>query len=183
MTEIEILPYRQHAVSYHDLDPRAPYVAALLIGAIEAANPTVTVEHVGSTSVPGCGGKGIIDLMMMYPPGGLDAAREGLDRSGFQHQVSRDPFPEERPMRVGALRYDGAEFRTHVHVIAADSPEVAEFRLFRAALNDSADLMASYMERKREILAAGIVDATDYAQTKGSFCQEVLADTTAERLT
>jgi GrpB-like predicted nucleotidyltransferase (UPF0157 family) len=181
MAEIEILPYHLMPASYHEWDERAPRVAALLIRAIEAEDPVVTVEHVGSTSVPGCGGKGIIDLMLMYPPGGLAAAREVLDRLGFQHQISRDPFPEERPMRVGAVRYDGAEFRIHIHVIAADSPEVAEFRVFRDALHGNPDLMAAYMARKHEILAAGITDATDYTLTKGSFCQEVLADPPALR--
>jgi GrpB-like predicted nucleotidyltransferase (UPF0157 family) len=182
MAEIEIFPYHVQPASYHEWDARAPRVAELLIRTIETEHPAVTVEHVGSTSVPGCGGKGIIDLMLMYPSGGLEAAREALDRLGFQHQISRDPFPEERPMRVAAVRYDGDEFRTHVHVIAADSPEVAEFRVFRDALHGNPDLMAAYMVRKREILAAGITDATDYAHTKGPFCQEVLADPPALRI-
>jgi GrpB-like predicted nucleotidyltransferase (UPF0157 family) len=181
MAEIEILPYHQHTASYHDWDARAPHVAVLLIRAIEAGNPDVTVEHIGSTSVPGCGGKGIIDLMLMYPPGGLEPARGVLARSGFQHQVSRDPFPEDRPMRVGALLYDGTEFRAHVHVIAADSHEIAEFRAFREVLQHNPDVMDAYMVRKREILAAGIVDPTDYTTTKGPFCQEVLAHSPAQR--
>ena len=174
--EIEILPYQQQPASYHEWDSRSPFVAALLIQSIETGNPAVTVEHVGSTSVPGCGGKGIIDLMLMYPTGELAAARDALDRSGFQHQVSRDPFPEERPMRVAAVHYDGDVFRTHVHVIAADSPEVAEFRLFRDALRRNPDLVAAYTQRKHEILAAGITDTFDYTTTKGAFCEAVLAD-------
>jgi GrpB-like predicted nucleotidyltransferase (UPF0157 family) len=155
-------------------------VAANLIRDIEAENPEVRVEHIGSTSVSGCGGKGIIDLMLVYPTGGLETARDALDRSGFQHQISRDPFPEERPMRVAAVHYDGDEFRTHVHVIAADSPEVAEFRIFRDALHHNPDLIAAYTQRKREILAAGITDAFDYTKTKGSFCEDVLADLSAQ---
>lgn len=172
--ELEILPYTQHPASFHEWDPRAPVVASLLIRAIEAGNPEVTAEHVGSTSVPGCGGKGIIDLMVMYPAGGLDKARDMLDRSGFQHQAGGDPFPEDRPMRVGAVRYDGAEFRTHVHVIATDSHEVAEFRAFRDALLGSPELVHAYVARKREILAAGITDSLDYTHEKSPFCQDVL---------
>jgi GrpB-like predicted nucleotidyltransferase (UPF0157 family) len=174
--ELEILPYQLHPASYHEWDPRAPVVAGLLIRAIETANPDVTVEHVGSTSVPGCGGKGIIDLMLIYPTSELEKARDSLDRSGFQHQASGDPFPEERPMRVGAVQYDGSEFRTHIHVIAADSHEVAEFRTFRDRLYASPQLVADYMARKREILASGITDSLDYTREKGSFCQDVLAD-------
>ncbi len=175
ISKLEILLYTQHPASYHEWDSRAPVVASLLIHAIVADNPAVTVEHVGSTSVPGCGGKGIIDLMVVYPTGGLEKARDTLDRSGFQHQASRDPFPEDRPMRVGAVQYGGVEFRTHIHVIAADSHEVAEFRAFRDALHDRPDLVDAYIARKREILAAGITDSFDYTHEKGSFCEDVLA--------
>lgn len=180
MDEIDILHYHPEMASYHPWDPRAPAVATLLIRAIEADNPVVTVEHVGSSSVPNCSGKGVIDLMLIYPPGGLTTAREHLDRFGFQHQVSKDPFPEERPMRVGALCYDGTEFRIHIHVISVDSPEVREFRAFREALLADPELVKAYMKRKREILADGIVDPTDYAKTKGSFCQDVLAGDPAQ---
>lgn len=180
MGQLEILPYTLQPASYHEWDSRSPVVAALLIQSIEADNPEVSVEHVGSTSVPGCGGKGIIDLMLMYRVGGLAAARDALDRSGFQHQISRDPFPEERPMRVAAVQYGGTEFRTHVHVIAADSPEVTEFRVFRDALHRNPELVAAYTARKREILAAGITDALDYTESKGAFCQKVLAETSAQ---
>jgi GrpB-like predicted nucleotidyltransferase (UPF0157 family) len=179
MDQIDILPYQQQTASYHEWDPRAPEVAATLIRAIEAANPAATVEHVGSTSIPGCGGKGIIDLMLMYPSGELAAAREALDRVGFQHQTSKEPFPEERPMRVGAVLYGGTEFRTHIHVIAADSPEVEEFRTFRDALHGDPALMQAYMSRKHEILAEGITDSLEYSKTKGSFCQDVLAQAQA----
>src|SRR5579859_4042069 len=172
--KLEILPYTHHSASYHEWDPRTPIVASLLIRAIEADIPEVTVEHVGSTSIPGCGGKGIIDLMLVYPEGGLESARDALDRSGFQHQAGRDPFPEDRPMRVGAVQYDGVEFRTHVHVIAADSHEVAEFRAFRDALLGSPELVDAYVARKREILAAGITDSLDYTHEKSPFCQDVL---------
>lgn len=183
MTALEILPYRQRAASYHDWDARAPRVAALLIDALEASNRAVTVEHVGSTSVPGCAGKGIIDLMLIYPPGGLETARAALDEAGFQHQGGSDPFPEDRPMRVGEVRFEGEEFRIHVHVIAADSPEVEEFRAFRRALLGNDELMRAYMARKQEILASGVTEAHQYAVTKGAFCRAVLAEVLAENST
>ena len=172
---IEILPYHVAAASYHEWDPRAPHVADAVIQHIEMDNPAVSVEHIGSTSVPGCGGKGIVDLMLMYPPGGLEVARSRVDVLGFQHQTSRDPFPEERPMRVAAVRYDDEEFKVHLHIIAADSPEVVEFRVFRESLRRDVELMNRYMRRKQEILADGITDSTDYAHTKGAFCRDVLA--------
>ena len=98
---------------------------------ISATLPRVTVEHIGSTSVPGCAGKGIIDLMVLYPDGDLEAVKDALKRLGFQPQTVGHLMPESRPMRVGAVRYQGRIYRLHVHVIAASSPEVQALRAFR----------------------------------------------------
>jgi len=127
------------------------------------------VDHIGSTSVPGCAGKGIIDLMMLYPEGGLEHAKQVLDSLGFQRQTTRDPFPESRPMRLGAVSYDGKRYCLHVHVISCTSGEAAELRGFRDDLIRDPDLRRCYVERKRAIIAAGIIDSVDYCEAKGEF--------------
>src|SRR5262249_23014880 len=123
----------------------------------------------GSTAVPGCAGKGVVDLMLVYPEGKLEAARDVLDALGFQRQSTRDPFPEERPMRVGSLEHDGSVYRLHVHVIAAGSPEVAQLLGFRDRLRADPRLVAAYVARKREIVAAGVTDSVEYCERKGAF--------------
>jgi GrpB-like predicted nucleotidyltransferase (UPF0157 family)/mannose-6-phosphate isomerase-like protein (cupin superfamily) len=146
-----------------------------LVGSlIESHQPGVVVEDVGSTSVPGCAGKGVVDLMVLYTPGTLAEARDTLNRLGFQRQGGRDPFPEDRPMRVGSVVYERARFLLHAHVIAADSPEVATFRAFRDRLRADPGLADAYVVRKREILAAGVTDPVDYCAAKGVFVEAVL---------
>jgi GrpB-like predicted nucleotidyltransferase (UPF0157 family) len=157
-----------------DYDPRAPLAAQQVAALITARRPDVVVEHFGSTAVPGCAGKGVVDLMLLYPAGLLEAAKRVLADLGFQPQSTRDPFPEERPMRLGAIEHDGTTFRLHVHVLAADSPEVAELRAFRDRLRVDPQLRAAYVARKREILRAGITDTVDYSIAKGEFCAEVV---------
>ncbi len=76
-------------------DPRAVEVAALVEAAVVDRMPVMRVEHVGSTAVPGCAGKGIVDLAALYPKGNLEAARGLIDDLGFQRQSHRDPFPED----------------------------------------------------------------------------------------
>jgi len=133
------------------------------------ARPDLRVEHIGSTSVPGCAGKGVIDLMLLYGEGGLEHAKRVLDWLGFQRQSTRDPFPESRPMRLGAINYQGKIYRTHVHVIPATSPEAAELQGFRDHLRADPELMKAYVDRKRAIVDAGIVDTVDYCEAKGEF--------------
>ena len=119
----QIGPYEQSPATCNDHDPRAIQVAEQVGSPDRVTSPGIVVEHVGSTAVPGCAGKGVVDLMVLYPPGQLPEVRDGLDALGFQRQTGRDPFPEERPMRIGSIEYDGTRFRLHVHVIASDSPK------------------------------------------------------------
>jgi GrpB-like predicted nucleotidyltransferase (UPF0157 family) len=169
MKRIMVGPYVKGPAIYREYDPLAPEAARALCEAIENEEPRLTVEHIGSTAAPGCAGKGIIDLMVLYPPGLLAPAKEALDRLGFQRQTTRDPFPEDRPMRVGAVEHGGAQFRVHAHVISVDSAEAGELRAFRDRLRAEPALRAEYEALKRSILAAGIVDSVDYAEAKSAF--------------
>src|SRR5207247_3575575 len=136
-------------------------VAHLLAAALRRVEPKLKVEHVGSTSVPGCGGKGIVDLAVLYPEDFLARARAILDELGFQKQGGRDPFPESRPMRVGCVEHEGRSYRIHAHVIALGSEEHQELAWFREALRASSELRHSYEERKSAILASGIKDPVE----------------------
>lgn len=169
-----ILPSNERPAAYREYDPRAPQVAAHVASAINKQLPGVIVEHIGSTAVPGCGGKGVIDLMLLYHQGQLEEAKAALAVLGFQPQSTRDPFPETRPMRVGAIEFDGSIFGLHIHVIHIDSEEVKQLRSFRERLRADPQLLAGYLARKRQILAAGINDPIDYSIEKGSFIQAEL---------
>ena len=103
------------------------------------------MEHVGSTSVPGCAGKGVVDLMIAASDREIEAVKEILDRLGFQRQTNRDPFPEDRPMGIGSVVHDGETFLLHIHVIPASSPEVDALRFFRACLRDDPELLKAYV--------------------------------------
>jgi GrpB-like predicted nucleotidyltransferase (UPF0157 family)/mannose-6-phosphate isomerase-like protein (cupin superfamily) len=167
-------PYLPLPAICKDHDPRAIQVAERVGHLIRSLLPGVVVDHVGSTAVPGCAGKGVVDLMVLYEPGRLVEVRGGLDALGFQRQIGRDPFPEDRPMRIGSIDHDGTRFRLHVHVIASDSPEVAEFRAYRDRLRGDPSLLAKYVALKRQIIAEGVTDSLDYCIRKGAFIAGVL---------
>lgn len=170
-----ILPYATIPVICQEYDPRTAEIAQQIAALVTAHPPRATVEHVGSTSVPGCAGKGIVDLMIPVADGELDAVKEVVDRLGFQRQANRDPFPEDRPMRVGAVIQDGETFLLHVHVIPAASPEVQEMRRFRDRLRADAELVASYVAKKRQIIASGVTDSLEYCYAKSEFVRVTLA--------
>jgi GrpB-like predicted nucleotidyltransferase (UPF0157 family) len=155
-------------------DPLAPEAAREIIRLILTRDPSLTVEHVGSTAVPGCDGKGVLDLLLMYEPGALECAKAALADLGFQKQTGRDPWPEDRPMRVGAFEFEGKQFPIHAHVIARGSAEAYELLRFRDRLRADPELRAAYVARKREIIRAGVADSLEYSINKGTFVRETL---------
>jgi GrpB-like predicted nucleotidyltransferase (UPF0157 family) len=151
-------------------NPRAPQAAAHVIALIVARLPDTTVEHVGSTAVPGCDGKRSLDLAIPYRDAEhLAQINEALFALGFGRQRNRDPFPESRPMRTGAFDHKGETFLLHVHVVPDASPDLAELVDFRDRLRSDPALVARYIAAKRAVLDAGIRDGDDYAIAKGAF--------------
>jgi len=155
-------------------DPAATEVARRVGEAVSSHMPGLFVEHVGSTAVPGCKGKGIVDLMIAVGDGQLPTAVELLDKLGFQPQTGPDPFPEDRPMRVGTLDHGGRDFSIHLHLIPLSSPEVIRTRKFRDWLGADEDLTAAYVAFKKKIISKGITDSNEYCKAKGEFIEQVL---------
>jgi GrpB-like predicted nucleotidyltransferase (UPF0157 family) len=112
--------------------------------------------------------------LVIYPVGALEMAKQALSELGFQRQQSRDPFPEERPMRVGSIEQAGQVYLIHAHVLAAASSEVEQLLLFRDILRSDAALAHAYEHEKQRILAEGVRDSKDYAIKKGAFIEQVL---------
>ena len=85
-------------------------------GARRERRPDLVVEHIGSTSVPGLPGKGIVDLSIETTPDEIPGVVAMLYELGFGPQPGPDPWPPTRPMPVGSLELDGTRYRIHLHV-------------------------------------------------------------------
>ena len=163
---VELKPYDP------DYGGAAVYVADLL----KAQLPRVIVEHIGSTAVVNCDGKGIIDLMVLYAKDNFEVTKEALKSLGFQNQPHRDPFPESRPMRVGSIIYNQKVFQIHVHVIEQGCLEAISTLRFRDKLREAQNLIQEYVQCKGQILRQGISDSLDYCRAKQDFISKVIAD-------
>jgi GrpB-like predicted nucleotidyltransferase (UPF0157 family) len=163
-------PYPSLPPALRPWNPRALEAAARVVELITERLPTTAVEHVGSSSVPGCAGKGYLDLVIPYRDDThLSHINDVLFALGFGRQRNRDPFRETRPMRVRAIDYEGETYLLHVHVVPECTQESAELLDFRDRLRADPALVAEYVAAKRAILDAGVLDGTDYAEKKGEF--------------
>ena len=158
-------PYHRVPVQVHRADPHAAEVAMRLIALIANSWPATPAEHVGSSAVPGLAGKNIIDLLMAAAPADIAAITAALLELGFQPQ-SPTAFPASRPMLWGTFRHGPTDYRVHVHVVPASSPEVVAMRGFRDALRADPRLRRQYAALKRTIVAAGPVDPVAFTRAK-----------------
>jgi 5-(carboxyamino)imidazole ribonucleotide synthase len=165
-------PYERLAAEVHEWDPKTIDVAARVNELVRERRPDLTVEHIGSTSVPGLPGKGIVDLSIETEPADIPGVVEVLYDLGFGPQPGPDPWPPSRPMPVGSLDLDGKPYRIHLHVqpVGGDFPrDIA----FRDALRNDPELRSQYEQLKRGITDAGPVEGLRYTHSKTAWILQV----------
>jgi 5-(carboxyamino)imidazole ribonucleotide synthase len=171
-TSRPIGPYERLAAEVHEWDPRTIEVAGRVADLVRERRPDLTVEHIGSTSVPGLPGKGIVDLSIETDPADIPGVVAMLYELGFQPQPGPDPWPATRPMPVGSLDLDGQRYRIHLHVQphGGDYPrDIA----FRDALRNDPELRSQYEGLKRGITDAGPVEGLRYTHSKTAWILQV----------
>ncbi len=170
--------YEKPLAGFHPYDYRAPEVARIIKEKTESYCPELKMEHIGSTAIPGCPGKGVIDMMALYPEDRLETTTSLLAAMGFQRQglEFRNRFPDDRPVFMGTFNYDRTSFLVYVHVVRKDSYEAVRFRIFRDRLCADRVLLADYIKEKERIVSAGVCDTDDYAKLKQAVIKRILGD-------
>jgi len=166
-------PYERRPVQVHPWDPNVVVVAARVIAMIRAARPELVVEHIGSTSVPGLPGKGIVDLGTETDAAAIPDVTAAMYGLGFGSQPGPDPWPPERPMLVGSYALDGREYRIHFHIQPLGGDYALDVR-FRDALRADPALAAEYGRVKQGFVdgAPAPVDGPEYQDAKGVWILE-----------
>lgn len=140
--------------------------AALALEIKEAvAEAALSVEHIGSTSVPGLAAKPIIDILLTVD----DVAEENsylgkLEAAGF---VLRVREAGHRMMRT-------PEKDVHMHVFSADDPAVSNYLDLRDWLRVDAPDRALYQAKKEELALQNWTDMNYYAEAKTEVISEIL---------
>jgi len=132
----------------------------------------LSIEHVGSTSVPGLASKPTADVLLVVDDLAviLDRIAE-LAAVGFEHRPGS--FAPERH-HLFFRRMVGGERTHHLHVLASDSPEPDDYWLFRDYLRANPDAAARY-EAARVALADRFArDRASYVQAKEPIVEELL---------
>jgi len=168
---IEILKYEKIKADFNPWKPIYLIVAESLIAFISSER--FSVIHIGSTSFK-VGGKGIVDLSVLYEDGDLNAAVAHLSSFGFQDQISDTPFPPERPRKDGAVIINGNKYFLHVHCIAVGSQEHQKQLQYKDYMLNNPVSRNEYELSKKQILQRGVTEQEAYGKLKSPYVKSVL---------
>lgn len=155
-----------------DYDPTWPAVFERLRARLEPvlAGVPASIEHVGSTAVPGLAAKPVVDMDVVVSDGTLvQAAIERLESLGYQHQgdlgvTGREAFRPPRGdtyhhlylvIEGGRPHRDHIDLRDHLRLHPADA--------------------SRYAARKREIAHLLRTDREAYVEAKDGIVRDLLA--------
>jgi GrpB-like predicted nucleotidyltransferase (UPF0157 family) len=153
-----------------DYDPLWPKKFARHAERVRQAlgSTALTIEHVGSTSVPGLAAKAIIDILVVVEDSSKEHAYvPALVATGYALRVREPDWHQHRMLRAQGLD-------VHIHVFSRGCVEVARLLAFRDWLRDNADDRQSYESVKRNLARQDWPDMNAYAQAKSDVIEEIL---------
>jgi GrpB-like predicted nucleotidyltransferase (UPF0157 family) len=132
-----------------------------------------TIEHIGSTSVPGLAAKPVIDVLLgARSLGDIESKIKPLSEIGFSYVPK---YEIEIPMRRYFVKASATSFRVHLHAVVLNSCLWQEHLAFRDRLRADGNLCAQYQALKLRLAEEFADDKSAYTAAKSPFIQSVLA--------
>ena len=155
-------------------DPRWPATfraeAELLVTTL--CDPSFTIEHIGSSAVPGLGGKPVVDLMLGGPSmAAIDARRPTLETLGYEYRARESAAIPSRRFFVKCVN-DRRAF--HLHAVQVGSAFWLEHLAFRDRLRSDPRTAAAYHGVKTDLAQRFRHDREAYTSGKAAFISKVL---------
>ncbi len=132
------------------------------------------IEHIGSTAVPGLGGKGIIDIMIAVPKDQMESFSLKAQKAGyiFRPQVSvkgrlflRTEYPED---------FENEKV-FHIHITYSESADWKNALAFRDYLKTHPDDLRKYAKFKMRAAQEANQDAETYLSIKEPVIKRILS--------
>ncbi len=147
--------------------------AAGVIAQLEAALTDVqadSIEHIGSTSVPGLAAKPVLDIDVIVAREHVQAAIEALSASGYRHVGDRGITGRE------SLEAPDHGPRRNVYVCESGTLHVRNHLVVRDILRDRPDLRDEYGAVKLALATDPNMHIDTYVARKSAVLQKVLAE-------
>ncbi len=135
----------------------------------------LSVEHIGSTSVPGLAAKPIVDVLLVVEDSGDEPSYlPALEAAGYVLRVREPDFDEHRMFRT-------PEKDVHLHIFSAGSPEIERYLLLRDHLRENEEDRELYARTKRELASMDWPSMQHYAEAKTEVIEGIIARAATRR--
>lgn len=154
-----------------DYDPQWPEKFAEEAHRIQEAlgAPVISIEHIGSTSVPALAAKPIIDILLVVEDSGDEGSYlQGMLDAGYQLRVREPDFHEHRMFRT-------PERDVHIHVFSEGCEEIDRYLVFRNQLRVNDQDRQDYEAVKRKLASEDWEDMNAYAEAKTKIIERILS--------
>lgn len=135
------------------------------------------IEHVGSTAVPGLGGKGIIDLYVVTEINNLEHIEKEIIKSGYEFRIligedDHKFFRIDLPDKMEGIR------RYHLHLGPIDSKDFKKLVIFRDYLKTHPKDLEKYAKAKQKAAKESEQIRDKYISIKAPIIEEILRKAT-----
>jgi GrpB-like predicted nucleotidyltransferase (UPF0157 family) len=144
--------------------------------------PVSSIEHVGSTSIPGLAAKPIIDIDIVVEPKYIPMTCALLSTNGYTYNpepwvIDRMSFRYDKHTHdAGATRpTEDGDIRRAVYVNIPDGEMLKNHLLVRKVLSGCPELVAEYSEIKRELAKREWRRIGAYGGAKTAILQKIMA--------
>jgi GrpB-like predicted nucleotidyltransferase (UPF0157 family) len=156
-------------MDYLEYDTAYPLVFDQLGRTIHLVVPEARLEHVGSTAVPGLGGRGTLDVVLLAEPPDHAGIVAALQRVG----LTEVPYGAARPALGGSVHLEGRDYPVLLYVLPASHEYVRGWLAFRDFMLRHPEEIERYATIKKAAIAAGKTDPWSYQHAKEPYLAEL----------
>ena len=161
--ELVITPYSPLWPAIFDVEKRR---------LLEIFDDAVEIEHIGSTAVPGVGGKPVIDILVGAPTlAVIDGRVAALEAEGWKYKRELEAGAPERRYFT---RLDQPPGKFSLHGVVLGGPFWQRYLRFRDALRGDPALAERFWRIKQRVGGRARPDPAAYKVAKNDFISSVL---------
>lgn len=134
----------------------------------------LTIEHVGSTAVPGLGGKGIIDIAIAATKANIEPISKQLQDLGYEYRPTFST-PDRFYFILDLPDAEEESRRYHIHLTFLESNEWKELIGFRDYLRNHPAELKEYAELKKQAALTANQDGKQYRNLKQPMFDKIKA--------
>ena len=153
-----------------DYDPNWPRLFEGLRTSVwgAVADIAISIEHVGSTAVPGLAAKPVIDIDVVVPEEAINVGIDRLAALGYRHKGDLGISRRE------AFRSPDGSPRHHLYLCPSSSPALANHLAVREYLRSHPSAARAYGELKKRLAVDFAHDGVGYGEAKTDFLVGIL---------